>query len=120
MPEIDRTHIRAAQQETVCPLVHVTVDRRRHEADAALAIAVVLLQPEDAVVRERLDRAVTRPSHALRDTFDGADRETTRQPTRDLGGAKNPARVRRRGVAVQSAELRIATYAAGIEQALPA
>src|SRR6266481_198251 len=120
MPEIDRAHIRAAPQEVLAPLVQATVHRRRHETDAALAVAVVLLQAEDTVVRERLDGAVTRSCRPLCDTFDGADRETTGKPTRDLGGAENPARVRRRGVAVQSAELRIATHAPGIEQPLPA
>src|SRR5437867_13052085 len=95
MPEINRAHVGAAPQEVLAPLVQAAVHRSRHETDAALAVAVVLLQAEDTVVRERLDGAVTRSGRALRDTFDGADRETTGKPTRDLGGAKNPARDRK-------------------------
>src|SRR5207237_9790583 len=115
-PKIDRAHVGTVPQKARGPLVQVAVHRGGHEPDAALAVAVVLLQAEDPVVRERLDRAVTRSVRALRDTFDGADREATGKPPRDLGGTENPARVRRCGVTVQPAELRVATNAPRIEQ----
>ena len=120
MAEIDRAHVGAAPQIVLGPLVQIAVDGGRHEADAALAVAVVLLQAEDAVVGERLDRTIAQPVLALRDAFDGAERQPTGKTSRDLRGAKNPARVRGLGVAVQSTELRIATHAPGIEQPFPA
>src|SRR5258706_14458553 len=109
MAELDRSHVGAPPQKALGPLVQIAVDRGRHKADAALAVAVVLLQAEDTVVRERLDRAIAQAVLALGDAFDGAERETTGQPPRDLRGAQNPAGVRGLGVAVHSPELRVRT-----------
>src|SRR5258708_34225186 len=109
MAEIDRAHIGTVAQKVCGPLVQVAVHRGGHETDATLAVAVVLLQAEDPVVRERLDGVVPRSRRALRDTFDGADREPTGNPTRDLGGAKNPPRVRGRRIAEHLADWRSPT-----------
>src|SRR5437762_2224451 len=116
MAKIDRTDVGVAAQKILRPLIQRAVDACRHEADAALTIAEILHDTQGAVIRERLDRLVSRSPSPLRNTLQRPDREATRKPTRQLRGAKNPARGRRLGIAVESAQLRIATDAARVEQ----
>src|SRR6266566_2850230 len=84
--EIDRTDIGMIAEEPLGRWVDIAVDRRPHEAEPALPVAEILRQPQDAIVRKRLDRHAAL-GRALGDPLNGTDREATGQAARDLGGS---------------------------------
>ena len=94
VPEVERAGIGALIEEFVGPLVGVPVDSCRHDANAAFALAEVLLGSDRGIVGQGLDRTTAVANLPLRDRIERADRQPTRQPARDLRGAGDVTRGR--------------------------
>src|SRR5436309_3825182 len=86
--EIHSTDIGVIAEETLGRRIDIAVDRGPHEAEPALPVAVILRQPQHAVVRERLDGGAAL-GRALGDPLNGTDREPTGQAARDLRGTQD-------------------------------
>src|SRR5712691_774182 len=94
VPKVERAGIGALIEEFVGPLIGVPLDSCRHDANAAFALAEVLLGSDRGIVGQGLDRTAAVADLPLRDRIERADRQPTRQPAGHLRGADDVARSR--------------------------
>ncbi len=117
-PCVDAKSVGTSVQVRLGGRIEPAIHAGQNEPDAAITVVIVLVAPQHRVVGGRLESGGARAIDVVGDRVQEAQRESTRKPAGNLGGAEDLGRGGRVLISVDIRELRGPPDPARIEQSL--